>query len=61
MVVLTWLFGFFGGLCAVMGIITAAGVIPPLGTEFTPMFWLTLSIILVLANIATITSRGGYE
>ncbi len=61
MVIVAWLLGFLGGLCAVMGIITAAEVIPPLGTELTPMFWLTLGVVLLLGCIASAISRSSYE
>ena len=59
---LAWTFGILGGLCAVMGIITAAELIEPLATEFTWMFWFVLSAILLLATIAFAVGRGGgYE
>ena len=54
--------GAIGGLGAVMGIITAAKVIPPIGDEFTWMFWFVLSALLLLGSIALGISRGGgYE
>ncbi len=56
-----WVSGILGGLCAVMGICTAAGVVPLLGAEFTWMFWLVVSIILLLASIAFAVGRAGYE
>jgi hypothetical protein len=56
-----WVFGILGGLCAVMGVITAAGVVPLLGAEFTWMFWLVVSAILLLASIAFAVGRAGYE
>lgn len=56
-----WVFGILGGLCAVVGICTAAGVVPLLGTEFTSMFWLVVSAILLLASIACAVGRAGYE
>ncbi len=56
-----WVCGIFGGLCAVMGVITAAGVVPLLGAEFTSMFWLVVSAILLLAAIAFAVGRAGYE
>jgi len=56
-----WTFGFLGGLCMVMGIITATGVIPLLGAEFTWMFWFVLSAILYLTTIAFAIGRGGGE
>ena len=61
MVILAWVFGILGGLCAVMGIITAAEVIPLLGAEFTAMFWLTLGAVLLLACIAAAVSHTSYE
>lgn len=55
-----WVFGIIGGLCAIMGIITASGVIPLIGAGFTAMFWLALSAIWLLACIAAAVSRS-YE
>jgi len=57
---LAWIFGILGGLCAVMGIITAVAVIPELAA-LTWMFWLVLSAILLLGCIAFALGRGGYE
>ena len=58
---LAWSFGILGGLCAVMGIITAVEVIPEVAA-LTWMFWLVLSAILLLISIAfTIGRSGGYE
>ena len=59
--VLAWVLGILGGLCTVMGIITAAEVISLLGAAFTPMFWLVLAGVLLLACIAAAFSRTGYE
>jgi hypothetical protein len=59
---LAWTFGIIGGLCAVMGIITAAEVIPVLIGEFTAMFWMVLSAILMLITIAfAVGSGSSYE
>jgi hypothetical protein len=52
--------GAIGGLCAVMGIITAAEVIPLIMNQFTWNFWFALSAILLLAAIAFTFGRG-YE
>jgi hypothetical protein len=46
------LLGIFGGLCAVMGIITATEVIDPLATQLDWMFWFGLAGILFVATIA---------
>ena len=59
--IVAWVFGILGGLCAVMGIVTAVEVIPLLGAEFTTMFWLALSAVLLLGCIAATVSRGEYE
>ena len=59
--ILAWVLSILGGLCAVMGIITAAEVIPLFGAEFTAMFWLALSAVLLLASIAASFSRSSYE
>lgn len=56
-----WIFGILGGLCAVMGILTATAVVSEFA-ELTWMFWLVLSGILLLASIAFTVGRGnGYE
>lgn len=64
--VLALILGLLGGLCAVMGIISAVEVIPAL--EVIPvlgaldwMFWLVLAGILFLACIAVSVARSGYE
>ena len=57
---LAWIFGTLGGLCAVMGIITAVEVIPEVAA-LTWMFWLVLSAILLLICIAFAVGHGGYE
>ena len=53
--------GAFGVLCMAMGIITAAEVIPLIGTAFTEMFWLVLAGVLFLASIAFAMARGAPE
>ena len=59
--ILAWIFGAIGGLCMVMGIITALAEIPEVAA-LTWMFWLVLSAILLLASIAFAVGRGGgYE
>ena len=51
-------FGLIGGLCAVFGIITALELLPPLGTEFTWMFWFMLSGIVLLISVAFAIGRS---
>ena len=58
---LAWIFGIFGGLCAVMGIVTAAGIDTMLSAEFSATFWLSLGAVLLLACIAAAVSRTSYE
>ena len=58
--VLAWIFGTLGGLCAVMGIVTAVKVIPEVAA-LTWMFWLVLSAILLLICIACAIGRSAYE
>ena len=54
--------GGIGGLCAVIGIVTALEVMPDIGAQFTWMFWFVLSAILLLGTIAIAVGRGGgYE
>ena len=58
MVALSWILGIFGGLCAVMGIITATEVIPEYA-GLTWIFWFVLSVILLLGSIAFSVGRTG--
>ena len=58
---LAWAFGCLGGLCMIMGIITAAGLISLLGAELTWVFWFALSGILYLTSIAFAIGRGTGE
>jgi hypothetical protein len=51
--------GGIGGLCAVIGIVTALEVMPDIGDQFTWMFWFVLSAILLLGSIAIAVGRGG--
>ena len=53
--------GAIGGLCAVMGIITAIEVIQLISPQLTWTFWFALSAILLLASIAISLGSGGYE
>ena len=53
---LAWTFGILGGLCAVMGIVTAVEVIPEYA-GLTWMFWLVISAILLLISSAFAVGR----
>jgi hypothetical protein len=61
MAILAWVLGSLGGLCAVLGIITAAEVISLLGAELSAMFWLALGTVLLLGSVAAAVSRSNYE
>lgn len=50
---LTLVLGILGAISLVIGIITAAEVIPEFGDAFTWMFWLITAGVLFLASIAT--------
>ena len=53
--------GTLGGLCTIMGIITAVKVIPEYAA-LAWMFWFVLGAILILCCIAALVARGGgYE
>ena len=53
--------GIIGTICAAMGIVTAARVIPPVMPEFTWIFWFMVSGLFILGAIAFSVSRGYYE
>lgn len=57
--ILALIVGLIGGLFAVMGVVTAAGVIPLVAPQFTWVFWFSLSAILLLSAIALALGRGG--
>ncbi len=59
--VMAAIIGAIGGLCAVMGIITAVAVIPLITPQLTWMFWFVLSAILLLGSIAIALGRSSYE
>lgn len=56
---LALIFGILGGLCAVMGVITAVALIAEVAA-LTWVFWMVLSAILLLVCIAFTVARG-YE
>ena len=59
MKLLALILGILGGLCAIMGIITALAVIEV--AALTWMFWLVLAAILLLGCIAAGVSHTEYE
>ncbi len=50
--------GGIGGLCAVMGIVTALEVVDPITEQLTWMFWFVLAAILLLSTLALQSGRG---
>ena len=63
---LAWVLGILGGLCAVMGIITATDVIPeaavvPEVAGLTWVFWLALAVVLLVGSVAATVGRGSAE
>ena len=61
--ILAWVLGILGGLCAVMGIITATDVLPeaavvPEVAGLTWVFWLALAVVLLVGSVAAIVGRG---
>ena len=64
MAILAWVLGILGGLCAVMGIVTALDMVAfldNLPADFNTMFWMVLAAILLLGTIASLLSRTEYE
>lgn len=64
MAILAWILGILGGLCAVMGIVTALDMVEFLNSlpaDFNTMFWMVLAAILLLSTIASLLSRSEYE
>ena len=64
MAILAWILGILGGLCAVVGILTALDVVPFLASlpaDLNAMFWMVLAAILLLGTIASLLSRSEYE
>ena len=55
---LALILGLLGGLCTIMGIITAAGVVPLVAAEFTAIFWLGLAGVLFVAAILCLVARS---
>ena len=54
--------GILGGVCAILGVVTASGTLPPLSPAYTWEFWLTLGGVIFLASIACSVGRSGdYE
>ena len=64
MAILAWLLGIIGGLCGVMGILTAVEVAPTIIEDSawsTWVFWLALAVVLLVGSVAAAVGRGGTE
>ncbi len=54
--------GLLGGLCAILGIVVIAEILPDIPAAYTWEFWFMLAAILLLASIASTLGRSGqYE
>jgi hypothetical protein len=61
MIIAALAFAVLSGISTIIGILTAAEVLPMLNSNFDTMFWLVLSGILMLTCIAASVSRSVYE
>ena len=61
MAVLSLILGILGGLCTVMGILTALEVAPLIGAAFTAIFWLMLAVIMFVAAITCLVAQARFE
>ena len=61
MVILALVLGILGGLCTVMGILTAAEVVQFILAGFTAIFWLGLAGVMFVAAITCLVARARFE
>ncbi|MFC1950004.1 hypothetical protein ACFLVU_04375 [Chloroflexota bacterium] len=64
MAIAAWVFGALGGLCVVVGILSATEVLTflnDLPAGFSPLFWLALGAVSLLACIAFTIAYTEYE
>ena len=59
--ILALILGVLGGLCGAMGILVAVEAVPQFVTEFTWQYWFSLSVILLLASIASLLTQAHSE
>ena len=59
--ILACILAILGGLCAVMGIITATEVVPLFGAELTWLFWIGIAVVLFLAAITSLIAQNQSE
>ena len=53
--------GIVGAFCALMGILTAANIVPLIGPGFTGIFWLLLSAVVFLALMSAVVIAASKE
>ncbi len=64
--ILALILGILGGLCAIVGIVTALGIatalaVIPQVAALTWMFWFGLAGVLLIGCIGATVSRGSYK
>jgi hypothetical protein len=59
--VLALILGILGGLCTIVGVLTAAEVLSLVTAAFTGIFWLGLAGVLFVAAITSLVARSGNE
>lgn len=59
--VLALILGILGGLCLIVGVLTAAEVLSLVTVAFTAIFWLGLAGVLFVAAIVSLVARSGNE
>lgn len=64
MVIAAWISGAIGAICAVIGILSASEAVAflyDLPPGFSPLFWLGLGGLFLLASIAFTVGRSDYD
>ena len=64
MAILAWFLGITGGLCGVMGVLTAVEVAPSFIDEpawSTWVLWMIIAVILLIGSVAAALGRSGVE
>ena len=61
MAALAWIIGIIASICTIMGVITAAEILPVFLPALTGMFWLALAGVLFLAAIASAISTRQHD
>jgi len=53
--------GVLAALCVVMGILTAAALVPPISESFDGLFWLALAGVLLIALMTGVVIKASQE